>query len=594
MWFNILLKKIRQMFVYPLRKSIRTRLILTMTIIAVLPTVIVTMLAADNSSRSMSETVVNTNLSNMKWTGIYLDQQFAQLNSLMYSLMIHANTASYLESNEEEGIASQYNAQLEITKLMSNIFYSAGNYMIGVELYTKEKERLVTFNSNGSDIKVMKEKPPYFNMFITSNKDFIISKYENDSSKFRMMRSINRFEDRSKLGYISFDIRWSILDQTLNLLSQGVDHTIALLDGDGQLLYQPAGEEIADTTWKKIKELHGGPNVVETEEEYIFYNTNESIQLTLVKVIPKTYVNQSATKTTKYGAIVGIISVLASIIIAIFLGWKISSPIVQLARTLRGLDFITKIDRYERKRIDEIGLLENKLYQLQSRIQEHIKTEYSMKLDKKTAELKALQAQINPHFLQNTMQMIGSMIYTRTADESYAVIRALSEMFRYVIREPDTLAILSNEMNHLNHYMYIQQQRFKEKIKYVVHIEGENQQIRLPKLTLQPIVENAFFHGLEAKPDQWKITITLRCYETYALIMVEDNGVGIEADKLVLLQKRLQRADNELWENGNRIGLSNIASRIKMRFGKQYGLSIASERGKGTIVTVKVPLQVRE
>lgn len=579
-----------QVILHPLRKSIRTRLIITMVIVAVLPIIAVTLLATDNSSRSMKEEVINTNLANLKWTGIYLDQQFDQLSNLMYSLLINPEMKTYLEQPDEGNLSNQYNEQKTIDNILYSAFYSAGNYMVGVEVYAKEKKRIFSYSSSGSHVDSVSSNPKYFTALTELNKDFILSIYPEDKSKFRMMRSINRFENREKLGYISFDIRWSLLDQTVDLLSKDEQHTIVLLDGDGNILYHPAGPELSPSTWEQIKTLKGGPAVVQTKNELIFYNTNQLIDLTIIKVIPNHFVNQSAMKTMQYGVVVGIISVIVTIILAVLLGWKISYPIVHLARSLRGLNFMKKIEAPDRHRIDEIGLLENKLYNLQSRIQDHIKTEFSMNLDKKTAELKALQAQINPHFLQNTMQMIGSMIYTSTPSESYAVIRSLSEMFRYVIREPDRLATLSTELTHLNHYMHIQQQRFKDKLQYTVNMDVSIERVHIPKLTLQPIVENAFFHGLEHKTGQWFIHIRIQKHHNEVWIMVEDNGIGMDQKTLSSLQQSLQ-TKQDLWTNGNRIGLSNIASRIKMRFGSKYGIEITSQQHIGTVVIVRIPVE---
>ncbi|HIW33976.1 MAG TPA: sensor histidine kinase [Candidatus Paenibacillus intestinavium] len=574
----------------PIRKSIRTRLIVTMVFIAIIPTLAVTLLAMDNSRRSMETEVVNTNLSNLKWTGIYLDQQFEQLSNLMYSVLINPDMMDYLGDQEQKSVAEQYTEQKNIDNLLTSSYYSAKNHMVGVEVYVQSKQRIFTINSSGSHMAITPDKPYYFNMLANMNKDLILSNDLSDPDKFRMTRSINRFEDRERLGYISFDIRWSMFDQTLDLMNKGAQHTIVLIDGEGNKLYQPAGLEMSEATWANVKDLRGGPAVIRTDNEFIFYNTNELIDLTLIKVIPKHVVNQSATKTMQYGIIIGLLSVISTIIAAVFLGWKISYPIVHLARSIRGLNFMRKMEAPDRRRIDEIGMLENKLYNLQSRIQEHIKTEFSMNLDKKSAELKALQAQINPHFLQNTLQMIGSMIYTSTPQESYAVIRSLSEMFRYVIREPDMLATLSAEMAHLNHYMHIQQQRFKEKLQYTVEIDNALEHVLIPKLTLQPIVENAFFHGLENKTGAWSVHIRMEAHGDEVWIIVKDNGVGIKAETLQLLEQRLQ-SERDLWSIGNRIGLSNIVSRIKMRFGDSYGIDIASDEFIGTSVTVRIPIE---
>jgi len=565
-----------------------------MITIVILPTVAVTLLATDNSRQAMEDEVINTNLSNIKWTGIYLDQQFDQLNSHIYSTLIHPDITAFLADSEEESLSEQYDNQRKISNLITNVFYSAGNYMVGVDLYVEDRKKLFRYNSYETSVNTLTESPELFDLLVAQKKDMILKPFADDSSKFRMIRSINRFENREKQGYISLDVRWSILDQTLELLNQGVEHPILLVSGDGKLLYQPTGEALPDHLWNRVVQLSGGPAYIETEDAFIFYNSNRLIDFTMIKVIPKSFVNQSAMKTMKYGLIVGLISVTLSIIIAGFLGWQISKPIVQLAHSMRGLNFMKKLEAPTSKRIDEIGLLEVKLHNMQTRIQEHILTEFQMELDKKNAELRALQAQINPHFIQNTMQMIGSMIYTNSAEESYHMIRSLSDMFRYVLREPDELATLDAELKHLKNYVSIQEQRFGKRLEIIIATDDRAGSIRLPKLTLQPIVENAFIHGLEKKQGKWRINLSIDHNDTMLKICIRDNGVGMNLDQLAQLRTRLQLNNHGIWTSGKHIGLVNIASRIQMTFGSNYGIKVSSTEHEGTEVVIIIPAERKE
>ncbi len=179
------------------------------------------------------------------------------------------------------------------------------------------------------------------------------------------------------------------------------------------------------------------------------------------------------------------------------------------------------------------------------RIREHIQTEYSMNLQKKTAELKALQAQIHPHFLQNTLQMIGSMVFSQKPEDTYEVIRSLSEMFRYVVREPQDMASLRAELDHAGHYMRIQQRRFPQRLVFQVEVDERAMDIRLPKLSLQPLLENAFQHGLERKAGAWRMGIRVEIRKEDVCITVCDNGNGMDADKLEKVRAKLENALEE-------------------------------------------------
>lgn len=187
----------------PFRRSIRNKLILTMIILAVVPIVTITALAAENSRRSMEAEVISTNLSNMKWTGVYLGDQFAQLNNLIYTVLISPHLSEYLANVEESSLSSQFAAQRNIIDTLTNLFYSAGNHVVGVELYLKEYNKLFTINASQSDIASTAGIPAPYKLLFEQNKDFTIAVGGNDNGKFQLVRSINRFENQEKLGGIS-------------------------------------------------------------------------------------------------------------------------------------------------------------------------------------------------------------------------------------------------------------------------------------------------------------------------------------------------------------------------------------------------------
>lgn len=575
----------------PFRRSIRNKLILTMIILSVIPIIAVTALAAENNRKSMEAEVISTNLSNMKWTGIYLGEQFAQLNNLIYTVLISPQLNDYMANTEGASLSSQFAAQKNIIETLTNLFYSAGNHVIGVELYLNEPSKLFTINAFQDDIESVSAIPAPYKQLFEQNKDFYIQSNGGDQDEFQLIRSINRFENQEKLGGISLEIRWSMLDQTLDLLGRDDEHTVLIAGPDGKILYQREGQPPSQEIMRQIEQTDDGQGFIRLPEEYIFYNTIDPVGLKLVTIIPNSFINKSAQETMRFGIIVGGISVAVSILIAAFMAWRMATPIVSLARSMQGLGLIKETEVPLSNRVDEIGLLETKLHNMSYRIKEHIKTEYSISLEKKTAELKALQAQINPHFLQNTLQMIGSMLFTKKPAESYEIIRSLSEMFRYIIRDPDELASLKSEIDHLNNYMLIQKQRFSARLSYTTDIDESVMRCSIPKLTLQPIVENAFFHGLDTKPGNWELDVSVVREPSAVCIRIRDNGVGIGTNRLAELRSRLSNQSGQVWTFGSRIGLQNVASRIYMHFGADYGISVESELAKGTIVTVRIPFQ---
>lgn len=579
----------------PFKRSIRNKLILTMTLVAVLPVIVITAVAAENARSSMEAEVMDTNRVNMNWASVYLAEQFTRMNNIIYSIQISDELHQYLALGQEAPASSRFDEQKAVFNMLNSVYYSAGNYVFGVELYLKEQDTLFTFNSMESRIKTVADIPQGYHKLFAEHKDFTIINDPIDPQKFHMTRSMNRFEDQAQIGAISLEIKWAEFNQTLELLDSRGDYTAYIGDSSGHPVYQPNSSiQPSDEALKQLSETKNNAGFIRTAQEYIFYHDIESTGLRVIKIVPDHVINESALETMKYGLVVGGVATVVSVALAALVAWRTSKPIVRLANSMKGIQLI-KDRKVERSgRVDEIGLLEKNLHGMASRIREHIRDNYLMNLEKQTAELKALQSQIHPHFLQNTLQMIGGMVYSQKPADSYKVIRALSEMFRYIVRAPDGLVPLQFELDQLEHYMLIQKQRFATRLEYKLEITGELRECYIPKLSLQPIVENAFLHGLEKKPGEWKLGIEVLCDPQQGRVTIQicDNGMGMEPDRLVEMQSKLERITrytDRVWNSGTSIGLLNAASRMVMHFGPDYGMRMESKLGQGTKVIVTIP-----
>ncbi|WP_145324511.1 sensor histidine kinase [Paenibacillus xylanexedens] len=577
----------------PFKRSIRNKLILTMTLLAVLPVIAMTAMAAENTRSSMEEEIMETNRANMNWASIYLGEQFARMNNIIYSIQISDELHQYLALNQEAPAASRFDEQKAVFNMLNSVYYSAGNYVFGVELYLKELDTLFTFNSMDSRIKAVSEIPEGYHELFAQHKDFTIINDPDDPQKFHMTRSMNRFEDQAQIGAISLEVKWAEFNQTLELLNSRGEYAVYIADSAGSPVYQPNQEiQPSAEALEKLAGTKESSGFIRTPKEYVFFHSIEPSGLRVIKIVPAHVVNESALDTMKYGLFVGGLATVISVGLAALMAWRTSKPIVRLANSMKGIQLIKDREVVRSGRVDEIGLLEKNLHGMASRIREHIRDNYLMNLEKQTAELKALQSQIHPHFLQNTLQMIGGMVYSQKPADSYKVIRALSEMFRYIVRAPDGLVPLQSELDQLEHYMLIQKQRFAGRLEYTLEITGELRACYIPKLSLQPIVENAFLHGLEKKQGEWKLGIEVVCEPTDVTIRICDNGVGMDAEKLTEMQSRLERLTRQadrVWSSGTSIGLVNAASRMVMHFGPEYGMNMESEYGQGTSVTVRIP-----
>ncbi|MCM1173712.1 MAG: sensor histidine kinase [Blautia sp.] len=211
------------------------------------------------------------------------------------------------------------------------------------------------------------------------------------------------------------------------------------------------------------------------------------------------------------------------------------------------------------------------------------------------AELRLLQEQINPHFLYNTLDTIIWLIEGNLSEQAVDMVVSLSDFFRLVLSHGKEFITIKDEELHIRSYLEIQQVRYHDILDYAISIAPELYPYRILKLTLQPLVENALYHGIKYKRAKGKITITGSMtgegQEREICLCVKDNGVGMEEEALKRLQKEIARPCQET-ESG--FGLANVNERLRMNFGMAYGLTILSEKGAGTEVRVTIPAQHME
>lgn len=228
--------------------------------------------------------------------------------------------------------------------------------------------------------------------------------------------------------------------------------------------------------------------------------------------------------------------------------------------------------------------------------QEQVSREYQMAVLKKQAELTALQSQINPHFLYNTLDSIRGLALLNDVPQIAEMTEALSKLFRCMIANEGQMITLKDELQSVENYMLIQQFRFDGRIAYRANLEQESMLgYYVPNLIIQPIVENAVIHGLENKEDGGVVSVSGYATWERLVIMVEDNGIGITQDKLDELNEELKNSKNarplrEGKERHRGIALLNISQRIRLHFGNDYGLYIMSTPNVSTTVEITLPL----
>jgi two-component system sensor histidine kinase YesM len=242
--------------------------------------------------------------------------------------------------------------------------------------------------------------------------------------------------------------------------------------------------------------------------------------------------------------------------------------------------------------VDEIGILYHEYDKMMRDIDTHIRESYQNRILSMDSQMKALEAQINSHFLYNTLESINSIAEIEEVESIVIMTKALGDMFRYSIKTESELVPIHDELQHISNYMAIQQIRYGDKIKCHLHIDESLKDQKILKLILQPLVENAIYHGLENKQSSGSITIKGYRSDNSLCFEVIDDGTGMttqQIDEILALLAEPPSFTAIGKRDRQSIGIKNVHSRINLYYGNEYGLNIESEQNQGTLIKITVP-----
>ncbi len=287
------------------------------------------------------------------------------------------------------------------------------------------------------------------------------------------------------------------------------------------------------------------------------------------------------------------------VLLSFFLSTIITRPIFRLIKTMRGtrMGILKPTDTVSST--IEIKELNYSYNQMVDNINGLIKLVYEKELSQSRTELKALQAQINPHFLFNTLDALYWSLLDKDEEQLAAYVVAMSDLFRYTITGPnkDEWVGLRDELEHIERYLLIMKMRFENRLTWRIEAAPVFADIRLPKLLLQPLVENAILHGVESKIEPGRVTLEVSRTEEKITIAVEDDGAGMDEDKLRALIEGLESGTVSSSKNSG-VGIANVQRRLRLYFAEEGvqapRIDIASEKGHGTRISISIPTNRRE
>lgn len=348
--------------------------------------------------------------------------------------------------------------------------------------------------------------------------------------------------------------------------------------------------KITHTEWLSYAEekLANGDSAFEMQigqEKYYIcgqYNGLTGWKIYSVISIDEIYPQLSELKRTITAAVTG--ALIIALILVVLFSQTLTEPICYLVNAMKQVENENFDIEIQNTRKDELGQLIDAFNFMVQKLRQFVFEVYQGKIAQKNIEIKALQAQINPHFLYNTLDSINWMLIEKEEYEISDIVISLGEILRYSIGGKEQIVALKDELKYVRRYLCIQKNRMEERLNYKLDIADDTLSCRVPKLILQPIIENAVLHGIEPKKEGGCIKITARKEGDYLIIAVWDNGVGMQED--VLNKLKLEIFEKQI--NSDNVGMPNIQRRLELHYGHGSTMEVQSSRGQGTTVILKM------
>ena len=400
---------------------------------------------------------------------------------------------------------------------------------------------------------------------------------------------IEPLERDGEEAWVALDLRFASISSYINNVGIGQHGYCFLMDESGilyhpqqQLIYSQLKSEDTDTLANLPDGTYSESNVI-----YVL----QTVEGSPWRVVGVSYVDELVTSNLWENfwllALAAVAILLAALVSSIVISRALSRPLKGLSRAMR--QFEKNADTFTYAPVGgarEVQELSESFGHMVVKIQHLMETVRREEINLRKTELKALQAQINPHFLYNTLDSIAWMCEQGRNDEAVQMVNALAQLFRISISRGHELIPIRSELRHAESYLKIQKHRYKNQFSYRFNVDESCLDFLCNKITLQPIIENAIYHGINGLVDEGEIVITLRADGSDVVFTVADNGVGMEEEQIQAILRK-ERSDH------TGIGIKNVNDRLKIYFGEGYGITIDSEPDVGTTVTIRMP-QVRE
>ena len=578
-----------------LNVSLRTRMVLSNIVVALIPFLIFSIVSGfvflDHAQKTAEEHSVQLIHQVSNSMDVYVETIEKMVNYIQLELQ---DTPFF--TMESEGASGWDSETAYIRSVLENVANSHRE-VAGIFIATKEDLYVSTGMSrisrdpfqNERWYREASENPEEIQLIsVVTGRNIVTNRSYSIDDVFSLAKAVQDPETGEVLGVILLDIRHDIIQSSINGVTIGEKGFVFVMDQEDNIVYTPVNGIVyrVNPKWVKAMEpmsvqIQGGSYQIRSElSPYTGWRT--------VGVFSMDEVMSSVNTIVYILFTCVIISLVLVVIVSFKFSRTLTNPIFKLKRLMKQAESGDLTVRFNFQHNDEIGELGQSFNHMIARIDQLIQMVYVEQENKRTAEMKSLQEQIKPHFLYNTLDTISWMARDYDAEDIVRLVDALTNMFRIGLSHGKDIITVKEEITHVSNYLYIQKIRYKDKLNYVIHVDESLYAIEVPKLILQPLVENAIYHGVKAKRGGGTITITGVPEGENLVFTVQDNGAGMPQEKVEELNRRM--SERSVLDEKKSFGLFYIRERIQLCYGKGYGVHVESTLGEGTRVTITLPL----
>lgn len=573
--------------------NIFQRLVISFGAVIVVPLTIVGIVSYTQTSKIVEEEVSKSTFQTIKQTGYNIEYFLDSVKQALDSVYVNSEVQKIIQQNSVEFTQAMANYQTLSNILSNNKYYdtaiSTSMYLTGYEDY-----RIFYDGSNVYTDKLVKDTAWYKETMENTTGVYWMTTHIPKEENFgtpvvSAVRILRRFDNNKYAGIVVLNIKEEHIRNILNNVTLGDTGSLFLIDNKGVVVSHKDKSKLMknlkeEDYIKKVLASREGSftQEIDGKDTLVVHETVPGIGWKIIGVVPTRELTSKVSVISRVLLVVGACGLILALLLSVVIAYNISIPIrklmLQMKKAEQGDFDFTAQYQYN----NEVGALYNSFENMISKINFLIEEGYKKDIDKKEAQLKALQAQINPHFLYNTLESVKWMAIKYGAKDISTMVTNLASLLRISLNRGQDLLPIRDEIDQVKSYIAIQQVRYKNKFSVVYDIDEKVYEYQTIKLLLQPLVENAIVHGFEETEEAGVIRIRGRVRGNYIFFQVSDNGKGADLESINNVLEGKEPKSTKGY------GIKNVNDRIKLFMGNQFGIKYYKNHPSGIKVKVRL------